>query len=98
MGVGNEVHGSMKVYNTKCTRQFSHSQRKNSNQRLTYFGWSGVRFGRAGEAGSAGAEVAAVAAAAVVVLDAAGGPTAAVAAAVELPAVAVGISAAAAAE
>ena len=96
MGVGNEVHGSMKVYNTKCTRQFSHSQSKNSNQRLTYFGWSGVRFGRAGEAGSAGAEVAA--AAAVVVLDAAGGLTAAVAAAVELPAVAVGISAAAAAE
>ena len=95
MGVGNQVHTSMKVY-TKRTRQSSTQKAKSSNQRITYFGSSGVRFGQVGEAGSAGSEV--VAAAAAAVLDAAGGPAAAVAAAVELQAVAVGISTAAAAD
>ena len=94
MGVGNQVHASMEVY-SKRTRQSATQNGK--NQRITYFGWSGVRFGQVGGAGSAGPEVVAAAAAAAV-LDAAAGPTAAVAAAVELPAVAAGISAAAAAE
>ena len=95
MGVGNQVHTSMKVY-TKRTGQSATQKAKNSNQRFTYFGSSGVRFGQVGEAGSAGSEV--VAAAAAAVLDAVGGPAAAVAAAVELQAVAVGISTAAAAD
>ena len=95
MGVGNQVHTSMKVY-TKRTGQSATQKAKSSNQRITYFGSSGVRFGQVGEAGSAGSEV--VAAAAAAVLDAAGGPAAAVAAAVELQAVAVGISTAAAAD
>lgn len=93
MGVGNQVHTSMKVY-TKRTGQSATQKAKSSNQRITYFGSSGVRFGQVGEAGSAGSEVVAAAA----VLDAAGGPAAAVAAAVELQAVAVGISTAAAAD
>ena len=93
MGVGNQVHTSMKVY-TKRTGQSATQKAKSSNQRFTYFGSSGVRFGQVGEAGSAGSEVVAAAA----VLDAAGGPAAAVAAAVELQAVAVGISTAAAAD
>ena len=95
MGVGNQVHTSMEVY-TKRTGQSATQKAKSSNQRITYFGSSGVRFGQVGEAGSAGSEV--VAAAAAAVLDAAGGPAAAVAAAVELQAVAVGISTAAAAD
>ena len=94
MGVGNQVHTSMKVY-TKRTGQSATQKAKSSNQRFTYFGSSGVRFGQVGEAGSADSEVVAAAAA---VLDAAGGPAAAVAAAVELQAVAVGISTAAAAD
>ena len=94
MGVGNQVHTSMKVY-TKRTGQSATQKAKSLTQRITYFGSSGVRFGQVGEAGSAGSEVVAAAAA---VLDAAGGPAAAVAAAVELQAVAVGISAAAAAD
>ena len=94
MGVGNQVHTSMKVY-TKRTGQSATQKAKSSNQRFTYFGSSGVRFGQVGEAGSAESEVAAAAAAA---LDAVGGPAAAVAAAVELQAVAVGISTAAAAD
>ena len=93
MGVGNQVHTSMKVY-TKRTGQSATQKAKSSNQRFTYFGSSGVRFGQVGEAGSADSEVVAAAA----VLDAAGGPAAAVAAAVELQAVAVGISTAAAAD
>ena len=95
MGVGNQVHASMEVY-SKHTRQSATQKLKST----TYFDWSGVRFGRVGGAGSAGPEVAAVAAAVLdaAVLDAAAGPRAAVAAAVGLPAVAAGISAAAAAE
>ena len=93
MGVGNQVHTSMEVY-TKRTGQSATQKAKSSNQHITYFGSSGVRFGQVGEAGSAGSEVVAAAA----VLDAAGGPAAAVAAAVELQAVAVGISTAAAAD
>ena len=79
----------------KTHTSVSHS--KGKNQCITYFGWSGVRFGQVGGAGSAGPEVVAAVLDAAV-LDAAAGPTAAVAAAVELPAVAAGISAAAAAE
>ena len=98
MGVGNQVHTSMEVY-TKRTRQSATQKAKSSNQHITYFGSSGVRFGQVGEAGSAESEVvAAAAAAAAAVLDAVGGPAAAVAAAVELQAVAVGISTAAAAD
>ena len=96
MGVGNQVHASMQVY-SKHTRQSAAQKLK----AITYFDWSGVRFGRVGGAGSAGPEVVAAAVAAVLdaaVLDAAAGPRAAVAAAVGLPAVAAGISAAAAAE
>ena len=96
MGVGNQVHTSMEVY-TKRTGQSATQKAKSSNQRITYFGSSGVRFGQVGEAGSADSEVVAAAAAAAV-LDAVGGPAAAVAAAVELQAVAVGISTAAAAD
>ena len=87
MGVGNQVHASMKVY-----IKFTHVSRKG---KITYFGWSGVRFGQVGGAGSAGPEV--VAAAVAAVLDAAG-PRAAVVAAVGLPAVAAEISVAAVAE
>ena len=82
---------------TKRTRQSATQKLKS----FTYFGWSGVRFGQVGGAGSAGPEVVAAAVAAVLdaaVLDAAAGPRAVVAAAVGLPAVAAGISAAAAAE
>ena len=97
MGVGNQVHASMQVY-SKHTCQSAAQKLK----AITYFDWLGVRFGQVGGAGSAGPEVAAAAVAAAVldaaVLDAAAGPRAVVAAAVGLPAVAAGISAAAAAE
>ena len=95
MGVGNQVHASMQVY-SKRTRQSAAQKLK----AITYFDWLGVRFGQVGGAGSAGPEVVAAAAAVLdaAVLDAAAGPRAVVAAAVGLPAVAAGISAAAAAE
>ena len=41
MGVGNEVHASMEVYNAKRTHQFSHSQKtqsSNQNAELTLAG------------------------------------------------------------
>ena len=89
MGVRNEVHASMEVY-VKHT-SVTHS----TTQLMTYFGWSGAHFGQVGEEDSAEVEV--VAAAAVVEPGAAGGPAVVVAAAAELPAVAAGISVAAAA-
>ena len=89
MGVRNEVHASMEVY-VKHT-SVSHS----TIQLMTYFGWSGAHFGQVGEEDSAEVEV--VAAAAVVEPGAAGGPAVVVAVAAELPAVAAGISVAAAA-
>ena len=90
MGVRNEVHASMEVY-VKHT-SVTHS----TIQLLTYFGWSGAHFGQVGEEDSAEVEVVA-AAAAVVEPGAVGGPAVVVAAAAELPAVAAGISIAAAA-
>ena len=89
MGVRNEVHASMEVY-VKHT-SVTHSK----IQLLTYFGWSGAHFGQVGEEDSAEVEV--VVAAAAVEPGAVGGPAVVVAAAAELPAVAAGISVAAAA-
>ena len=89
MGVRNEVHASMEVY-VKHT-SVTHS----TIQLMTYFGWSGAHFGQIG--GEDSAEVEVVAAAAAVEPGAVGGPAVVVAAAAELPAVAAGISVAAAA-
>ena len=89
MGVRNEVHASMEVY-VKHT-SVSHS----TIQLMTYFGWSGAHFGQIGGEDSAEVEVAAAAAA--VEPGAAGEPAVVVAVAAELPAVAAGISVAAAA-
>ena len=88
MGVRNEVHASMEVY-VKHT-SVSHSK----IQLMTYFGWSGAHFGQVGEEDSAEVEVVAAAA---VEPGAVGGPAVVVAVAAELPAVAAGISVAAAA-
>ena len=88
MGVRNEVHASMEVY-VKHT-SVTHS----TIQLITYFGWSRAHFGQVGEEDSAEVEVVAAAA---VEPGAVGGPAVVVAAAAELPAVAAGISVAAAA-
>ena len=88
MGVRNEVHASMEVY-VKHT-SVTHS----TIQLMTYFGWSGAHFGQVGGGDSAEVEVVAAAA---VEPGAVGGPAVVVVAAAELPAVAAGISVAAAA-
>ena len=88
MGVRNEVHASMEVY-VKHT-SVTHS----TIQLMTYFGWSGAHFGQIGGEDSAEVEVVAAAA---VEPGVVGGPAVVVVAAAELPAVAAGISVAAAA-
>ena len=88
MGVRNEVHASMEVY---VKTHISHPL---NNPTKTYFGWSRAHFGQVGGGDSAEVEVVAAAA---VEPGAVGGPAVVVVAAAELPAVAAGISIAAAA-